>query len=753
MAMQMDDMAFNSLRMTSPAHFSGKAPATTTLRKSLANANAKAYGGCTGNPALAIQQTPTRDAPVLLPTRAPSAHRGRPLEEAEARAKLRGLKLPELTRLCDLLRLQVYGQPDPFGFLPAEVMIDAIASRSLDQDVAERVRDAVAIAEIMPVFNEADPQQLRRLFDAARIPRRGLVRKRDLLARIQRALEGVGRCEELVGILKTLGPPLFKPGEQVVCRDGGHGTWFSGVVVSQCPLRIKTPHTAAHEFDEVSYPHQTQATQLKLTFRAGDKNSDGSLCQDELSRLVRATGANLSEDKLQELFRAVDSDNSGTVDVEEFVGWLCGEGQNSSGRLSPHLALAAKRILDCRLFSDGRRRPSKNTEDDTTQKASKKPTAASRGLGLAAGGAAILGGASRPGTGELPGTSPRPASSPNPLLQGTAASATTPLMGRAVKSHEDTELVEFEVALPAVPNDGRDVAEEELGVQHGGGIDGTTLRVSAINCGRVGAWNAAQDKGDFLLLPSDRLIGVNGAGGDAMRLLMELDVTGAGALSLTVQRLKVKHSRRGSATETMLVHTLDGRWGTWGPDGQWQLVAQFAKATTTSAVLVLRGGEIAEIVDIFGGGGTSVDLHMRSEYCAGVLGASGNNLRATLRIGSAKANDFATPTSQLHWTRGLQDIWVKEPHGGGEPKRSVPPSCPGHEARTVSFEDAMRYGDTMMPPIDVEQMLGSLKLTDVLHSREEPLAGLLWCPSCKRRGRREDAAWAWLAARPKTSPP
>lgn len=654
-----------------------------------------------------------------------------------------GLKLPELTRLCDLLRLQVYGQPDTFGFLPAEVMIDALASRAVDQDVAERVRDAVAIAEIMPKFNEADPQQLRRLFDAARIPRRGLVRKRDLLARIQRALEGVGRCEELLRILQIVGPSVFKPGERVVCRDGGHGTWFSGFVASVTPLRVKTAHTGAHEFDEVSYPHETQSTQLKLTFSAGDKNNDGTLCQDELNRLVRATGAKLSDDNLQELFRAVDSDNSGTVDVEEFVGWLCGEGQNSCGRLSPHLAYAAKRILDCRLFADGRRK----SADDTaaTQKASKRPTAtedkgsrASRGLGLAAG--SILGGAVPPS----PSASPRPVS----RGQGAAMSATTPVMGPAIKGHETTELVEFDVSLPTIDSG----HNTELGVQHGGGIDGTTLRVSAVNRGRVGAWNAAQVQGDFVLLPQDRLVGVNGAGGDAMRLLMELDVTGLGALSLTVQRRKVKHSRRGSATETMLVHTLDGRWGMWGPDGKWRIVASFAKATTTSAVLVLCGGQIAEIVDIFGGGGASVDLHMRSEHCAEALGASGSNLRATLRIGDAKANDFATPTSQLHWARGLQDVWVKEPHGGGEPLRSVPPSCPGHEARTVSFEDAMRYGDTMMPPIDVEQMLGDLKLTDVLSSRQEPLAGVLWCPACKRRGRREDAAWAWLAARPKTSP-
>jgi len=60
---------------------------------------------------------------------------------------------------------------------------------------------------------------------------------------------------------------------------------------------------------------------LRETFKQYDANGDGTISLLEFSRLLQALGAGMTDEELRIGFAEIDTDHSGSIDVEEFIAW------------------------------------------------------------------------------------------------------------------------------------------------------------------------------------------------------------------------------------------------------------------------------------------------------------------------------------------------------------------------------------------------------------------------------------------------
>ena len=62
-----------------------------------------------------------------------------------------------------------------------------------------------------------------------------------------------------------------------------------------------------------------QMEEIKTNFKLFDTNMDGLICKTELSKALEKQGAILSEADIDRIFREVDTNESGGIDMEEFI--------------------------------------------------------------------------------------------------------------------------------------------------------------------------------------------------------------------------------------------------------------------------------------------------------------------------------------------------------------------------------------------------------------------------------------------------
>jgi Ca2+-binding EF-hand superfamily protein len=58
---------------------------------------------------------------------------------------------------------------------------------------------------------------------------------------------------------------------------------------------------------------------LHTVFSRFDTSGDGEMTQDEFKRTLRQMGRNFSDAQVADLVHRIDSDNSGTINIKEFL--------------------------------------------------------------------------------------------------------------------------------------------------------------------------------------------------------------------------------------------------------------------------------------------------------------------------------------------------------------------------------------------------------------------------------------------------
>ncbi|KAK3736721.1 hypothetical protein RRG08_059249 [Elysia crispata] len=64
--------------------------------------------------------------------------------------------------------------------------------------------------------------------------------------------------------------------------------------------------------------------ELKEAFRVLDKSNKGAISVEDLKWILKSLGDDLTEDEIQEMIDETDTDQSGTVDYEEFFALMMG---------------------------------------------------------------------------------------------------------------------------------------------------------------------------------------------------------------------------------------------------------------------------------------------------------------------------------------------------------------------------------------------------------------------------------------------
>lgn len=104
-------------------------------------------------------------------------------------------------------------------------------------------------------------------------------------------------------------------------------------------------------------PIKQQEAIARNTFQKFDSDNSGSLDAAELGKLTSALGANFNDEELEEAVAEIDVDNSGIIDVVEFIGWWtnrAASNRNNTTLISlkmRKLALKAAQVFSTDIFA------------------------------------------------------------------------------------------------------------------------------------------------------------------------------------------------------------------------------------------------------------------------------------------------------------------------------------------------------------------------------------------------------------------
>merc|ERR1719393_513058 len=62
---------------------------------------------------------------------------------------------------------------------------------------------------------------------------------------------------------------------------------------------------------------------VQNAFKQFDRNGDGAIDKAELTSALKSTGGNFTQQEIDTIFSAADSDGNGEIDYEEFIALMC----------------------------------------------------------------------------------------------------------------------------------------------------------------------------------------------------------------------------------------------------------------------------------------------------------------------------------------------------------------------------------------------------------------------------------------------
>lgn len=184
---------------------------------------------------------------------------------------------------------------------------------------------------------ERDLELHRRLADGSRRAEDGMLATASYASRLMPLPPGVGTSPRLTARLGRLQPVPPRAVPAVSPRSSCSPRIAAGLSPRERLLqqeRTKRLETLRARLKSLSYGLGRGQNPYKL-FSRYDRDNDGSLTLDEFTNAVRKDGrmnaAMMSDKELARLFRAVDTDASGQVDIQELTEFVWGDGADPYG--------------------------------------------------------------------------------------------------------------------------------------------------------------------------------------------------------------------------------------------------------------------------------------------------------------------------------------------------------------------------------------------------------------------------------------
>ncbi len=127
--------------------------------------------------------------------------------------------------------------------------------------------------------------------------------------------DGEVNFDELQKICEKLGIELEKEEEEAMIKIDKDGTGTLDIIewLTWWLKKVGTSPNPAKQMEVLA----------KVTFKKFDADSSGSIDRAEFKSLVRDLGANFSESEIDEAILMLDQDNSGVIELGEFVNFWC----------------------------------------------------------------------------------------------------------------------------------------------------------------------------------------------------------------------------------------------------------------------------------------------------------------------------------------------------------------------------------------------------------------------------------------------